>query len=226
MVILSFLSSLNAESILPIELSIIERWYGKCVLDRIDMTHALRSFGLWYETIISCVVSSFSINMGLTTMIERIGDIWTFHHEGRWIAITTNIGWKKDGKCPMGAGIAATAADLFPDLPGWYGTRCQKYRADTAVCQYKPGRLIMFPTKALDIIKPWASWQQKSDLILIKRSAIQLQKLGEIMRANGTVLGEIALPLAGCENGGLMRGEVVPILNRYLDDGFVLYERN
>lgn len=159
-------------------------------------------------------------------MTERVGDIWEWHHERKWIVITTNIGWKNDGCCPMGAGIAAQAAELFSDLPEWYGTRCRKYKSDTATCLYKPAQFILFPTKPLNVATPWLSWKQNSDLSLIKRSAIQLQKLSEIMQEQKLVFGEIALPLVGCQNGKLSRKDVVPILKAYLDDNFVLVERN
>lgn len=141
------------------------------------------------------------------------------------MVITTNIGWKKDGANPMGAGIAKQAAELFDELPAWYGARCKKYGADTAVCMYEPANFILFPTKPLNERTPWLSWQSKSDLALIRRSAIQLQKLSEIMVERKMLFGEIAIPLVGCENGGLERRDVVPILKQYLDDRFVLIER-
>lgn len=157
-------------------------------------------------------------------MIERIGDIWQHHAGGGWVVITTNIGWKKNGSNPMGAGIAAHAADMYPELPGWYGARCSKYGADTACCLYKDARFILFPTKPLNEKKPWLSWQSDSTLDLIRRSAVQLQELGSIVRGGGYD-GLIALPMVGCQNGGLNKLDVLPILRSILDDGFVLFER-
>lgn len=158
-------------------------------------------------------------------MIERVADIWNFHADGRWIVITTNIGWKKNGANPMGAGIAGHAADMFPELPGWYGARCKKYGANTAVCLYEPARFILFPTKPLNPLMPWLSWRNTSSIELIRRSAVQLQKLGEIMYERDLTKDEIALPLVGCENGRLYRRDVVPVLHENLDDRFVLVER-
>ncbi len=155
-------------------------------------------------------------------MLTRVGNIWDFHDEKRWIVITTNIGWKKDGTNPMGAGIALSASDKYPELPCWYGKRCKKYGADTAVAVYKPGRLILFPTKPLNLSQPWMSWKSDADIDLIRRSTIQLAKLAEVINI-GTKIG---LPLVGCENGNLRAKQVLPILRQYLDDRFVLFERD
>jgi hypothetical protein len=123
----------------------------------------------------------------------------------------------------MGAGIAGQASDMFPELPGWYGARCKKYGVDTAVCLYKPAMFILFPTKPLDLKKPWMSWSQNSDLDLIRRSAVQLQEVGKILAADGYT-DEIALPMVGCHNGHLSRFDVLPILHSILDDRFVLVD--
>jgi hypothetical protein len=144
--------------------------------------------------------------------------------EKRWAVIPTNIGWKRDGSNPMGAGVALAASELYPDLATWYGDHCQKYGANTAVCPYYEGNLILFPTKPLNVRQPWMSWQSPSDIDLIARGVKQLQKLGEILREKKLVFGEIALPLVGCGAGGLERAEVVPILKDGLDDRFVLLE--
>lgn len=158
-------------------------------------------------------------------MLTQVGNIWNHHADQRPIVITTNIGWKRDGSNPMGAGIAAQASSTFPELPMWYGKRCQKYKASTAVCLYRPANLILFPTKALDIVKPWMSWQADSDINLIVRSAIQLQKLVDILKERKELFSQVGLPLVGCENGNLSAKQVLPILNRYLDDTFILFEK-
>ncbi len=157
-------------------------------------------------------------------MLERTGCMWAWaaDHPRSWLVITTNIGWKKDGVAVMGAGVAATAAELYPALPIWYGLRCQRYKADTAVCPYYLGNLIMFPTKPFNAAQPWLSWQSKASLGLIERSTIQLQKLGQIL---GQAAPEIVLPLVGCANGKLERQPVLTILRRYLDDRFILIEQ-
>lgn len=154
-------------------------------------------------------------------MRELSGDIWDFHDEGRWVVITTNIGWKKDGSNPMGAGLAKRASSIYEDLPHWYGRRCKKYLSNTSVCLYRPGKLIMFPTKALDEDKPWMSWKQDSSIDLIRRSTKQLPVLVDRCK----LFGDIGVPLVGCQNGNLPRRSVLPILHKYLDDRFVLIDR-
>lgn len=159
-------------------------------------------------------------------MIEKIGNIWTHHAEGGWIVITTNIGWKKDGCNPMGAGIAKAAADKYPKLAEWYGAKCKKFRDETAVLPYRAGRLFLFPTKPL-ADQPWLSWQQDSDLELIRKSASQLVVWVDIFKNKGMHLVKpVGIPLVGCENGNLRKKQVLPILRKYLDDRFVLFERD
>lgn len=153
-------------------------------------------------------------------MKQDIGNIWDYYDRGHWVVITTNIGWKKNGQNPMGAGIAKVAADMDPWLPEWYGKKCQKFGSETATLPYKRGRFILFPTKPLDEHQPWLSWQQMSSLQLIRRSTIQLSKLADILE-----LKLVLLPMVGCENGGLRPAHVLPILRQYLDDRFLLLER-
>lgn len=158
-------------------------------------------------------------------MLERVGSLWTFHSEGRPVVVTTNIGWKKNGSNPMGAGVAKIAAEKYPELPGWYGRRCEKYGADTAVCYYEIGNLFLFPTKPLNESQPWMSWQNDSDTGLIKRSSIQLAKLVEVLSdEKGMFMPQVALPMVGCGNGNLSPRDVLPILRTFLDDRFVLLE--
>jgi len=158
-------------------------------------------------------------------MIERKGDIWDFYYEAKWIVITTNIGWKKDGTNPMGAGIAKQAADMFPDLPEWYGERCRKYGSNTAVAAYDPARFFLFPTKPLDEDKPWMSWQSMSSIALIKRSAKQLVALVNILNERNYFINQIGIPLVGCENGGLRPKDVLPVLHEILDHRFTLFSK-
>jgi hypothetical protein len=159
-------------------------------------------------------------------MIERIGNIWTYHSEGGWIVIPTNVGWKRDGTNPMGAGLAKTASDRYPDIAAWYGKKCQNFRDKTAVLPYKAGRLFLFPTKKL-AAQPWMSWQQDSCPDLIRESTIQLVTWVEIFKSKGTpIIKPVGVPLVGCDNGNLHKKQVLPILRKYLDDRFVLFERD
>lgn len=155
-------------------------------------------------------------------MKQESGDLWTWNHEGRWVVVTTNIGWKKDGSNPMGAGVARAAMERYPDLPVWYGKKCRKYGAKTAVAAYPEGKLFLFPTKPLDLERPWMSWQQDSSLKLIERSCRQLVKLVDVLSERGKFFTRIGLPLPGCGNGNLTPRRVMPVISDILDDRFVL----
>lgn len=157
-------------------------------------------------------------------MKQGSGDIWTLHKEGHWIVVTTNIGWKKDGSNPMGAGIAKTAADKYPDLPVWYGERCKKYRTNTAVAAYKNGRIFLFPTKPFNEEQPWLSWKSDSSIELIERSSRQLVRLVDILSNRGLFIPRVGLPLPGCGNGNLTQRQVIPIISNILDDRFILFD--
>lgn len=157
-------------------------------------------------------------------MLTSDDKIWDFHSEGRYVVITTNIGWKKDETNPMGAGIAQHAAGLFPELPLWYGKRCKKYGSDTAVAIYDPGMLFLFPTKKLEESRPWVSWSNDADINLILRSLNQLVACVDYLTKKGTHhFTKIGVPLVGCGRGGLSKRDVIPILSNKLDDRFVLF---
>jgi len=155
-------------------------------------------------------------------MLKESGDLWTWNREGRWITICTNIGWKRDGSNPMGAGIAKAASNLYPDLAAWYGERCQKYGPSTAVAPYKEGKLFLFPTKPMDEDQPWMSWKNDSSIELIKRSCKQLVVLVDILIKKKVFITRIGLPLPGCGNGNLSPRQVLPVISSILDDRFVL----
>lgn len=157
-------------------------------------------------------------------MLTKNDDLWTWHAEKKWIIICTNIGWKKDGSNPMGAGVARVAAEKYPDLPAWYGGRCRKYGERTAVTPYYSGNLFMFPTKPLNEEQPWMSWRNDACISLIMKSCRQLVKLADMLEEN-YFMTSIGLPLPGCGNGNLMPRDVLPILADLLDDRFVLLER-
>lgn len=155
-------------------------------------------------------------------MLQESGDLWTWNHEGRWVVVTTNIGWKRNGANPMGAGVARVAANKYPDLPQWYGARCKKYGADTAVAPYYEGKLFLFPTKPLNIEQPWMSWQNDSCVSLIRRSCKQLAALIDILDKRDHFIAKVGLPLPGCGNGNLSPRDVLPVISDILDDRFVL----
>jgi len=159
-------------------------------------------------------------------MRYAIGNLWEYWENGFSIVIPTNIGWKANGDNVMGAGLAREAAERFPRIVGIYGLYCWRFRGRAGVTaidwekRITDKKLFMFPVKPLNN-KPWESWKGKADLLLIKRSTIQLQNLVERMGQMA-----VALPLVGCGNGELTRCQVLPILDANLDSRFVLTERD
>lgn len=153
-------------------------------------------------------------------MIEGfVGDIWRFHPHS-WVVIPTNLGWTKNGKNVMGAGLAKQAAQRFPDLPDWYGgiirTAASLDPPERVMVLYDAAkRLALFPVKPLIPDAPHFSWRQDADLTLIEGSTINLAKT-----APKNV--PTCVPLVGCGNGKLDPKDVLPILRKYLDDRFIL----
>ena len=147
-------------------------------------------------------------------MRDAIGNIWDYV-ETHDLVITTNIGWRSDGRNIMGAGLALTAAQRYPGIDAWYGAFCQKHSTATPVVRHPDLPIILFPVKSLKIRWPWRSWQYPASLDLIERSTRQLAGL--------VTDRPVAVPVVGCGAGQLQQGEVLPILRKYLvDDRFVL----
>ena len=74
--------------------------------------------------------------------------------------------------------------------------------------------MICFPVKP-QASNPALSWKQSAGLELIARSTLYLVE-------HTPPSADIWLPLVGCGNGGLDPADVLPVLDRYLDDRFTL----
>lgn len=115
----------------------------------------------------------------------------------------------------MGGGIAKEFARRFPQLPSIFGlyvlyegNRVQM----TTLGNHEDRRwVIAFPTKH--------DWKAPSTLELIETSCQQL-----VADVNEFHPGwkRILMPRPGCGLGGLKWADVKPILERYLDDRFVI----
>jgi hypothetical protein len=143
------------------------------------------------------------------------GNIWQFHKDNNFIVIPTNMGFTKDNVNVMGRGIAYQAKIKHSNLPEWYGKvlikRLQNNDNRNLVIENNH-KLILFPTKKLDIVNPQHSWQQNSDLETIEQSCIELKSFAEKNKQN------IYLPLVGCGNGKLNQHDVLPILEKYFSN--------
>jgi len=121
---------------------------------------------------------------------------------------------KGDGTLVMGAGVAKDFATRFPDIPKIWGEatlliKNGKLKSNIIVTPHSDDlSLVSFPTKY--------NWKDKSDLDLIKRSAIQLYTISQALGWK-----KILLPRPGCSNGGLLWGsQVKPLLETILDERF------
>jgi len=146
-------------------------------------------------------------------MIEKIGNMW--EEKCDWLCITTNGMIRSDGKAVMGAGVALQAKHRFKGIDE---TLAQKLRLRGNIVSLiaKDGdKLILsFPTKN--------NWRDKSDIALIRNSAIQLKAGFDKARIKPIVV----IPRPGCSNGGLdwehVRDVIAPIL---VEDNFVIIDK-
>jgi hypothetical protein len=147
-------------------------------------------------------------------MQEIFEDIWKQHKQGRWVVITTNGDIKNDGTCVMGRGVAKQAADRFPELPYELGKRIVS--AGNVVNVFEDLKIITLPVKH--------HWKDKADLNLIEKS---LQQLVAWADKPPRKHGKFYMVRPGCSNGKRdWESEVKPLCEKYLDNRFVIVERN
>lgn len=135
-------------------------------------------------------------------MQEQTGNLWHYHKQGEWVAVTTNGQRKSDDTAVMGAGVALQAARTHPGLPTRLGKQLIKYGNRLFV--FKDIRIVTFPTKD--------HWKHPSDPDLIKTSAWQL------MAALGKFdIHQIYISRPGCGLGKLEWADVRKILTPLFD---------
>lgn len=142
-------------------------------------------------------------------MREIQGNIWYYYQLGHWITITTNGTVNRGGACVMGRGVALEAKNRFGGLPYRLGRHLQMY-GNRPRC-FHDLRIITFPVKF--------HYSQKADLGLIEESC---RILVEGMVLLG--LDRLYMVRPGCGNGGLNWKDVKPVLERYLDDRFIIVQ--
>ena len=143
-------------------------------------------------------------------MREIQGNIWDYHGKGYWTVITTNGVVRKDGACVMGRGVAKQAAVRFPFFPYAVGKRIKE--AGNYVHMFPSFKLISFPVKH--------NWWEKADIALIEKSCKNLADRADIY----VTLSEVYMVRPGCGNGQLDWKDVKPILEKYLNDRFVVVQ--
>lgn len=126
------------------------------------------------------------------------------------IVIPTNGIVKTDNRLVMGAGVALEAKNKFKDLDLVFGEKVSKFGNIVFVTDYNFDTILFsFPTKH--------HYKNDSDLTLIEISAKQL-----VDKVNKMKLTEVYLPKIGCGYGNLSWSEVKPVLEKYLDDRFII----
>lgn len=142
-------------------------------------------------------------------MKEIQGDIWDYYSRGHWIVITTNGTIKKNGEAVMGRGVALQAKQRFPNLPTRLGRLLTLH--DNTPNLFRDLRLITFPVKY--------HWKDKANLDLIWDSCKRLVDGMKLLD-----LDALYMVRPGCGNGGLDWKDVKPILEKYLDNRFIIVE--
>lgn len=139
------------------------------------------------------------------------GNIWDFHDEGFPIIVTTNGDINASGKCVMGRGIAEQAKKRWPCLPKTIADHIKKH--GNVVGWFGDYNLFSFPTKH--------HWYLKSDLDLIEQSCRQLRGMWDLSSDPSLI---ICMVKPGVGNGKRRWEEVEPILDRHLDDRFIIVD--
>ena len=130
------------------------------------------------------------------------------------VCVTTNGIIRKDGRAVMGAGVAKSFRDSYPGIDFALARKLKEYGHQTQLIGYddqynKYTFIVAFPTKF--------HWRDPSELGLIVRSAMQLQRHAEQLGWKN-----VWLPRPGCSNGGLNWADVKPAIEPYLDDRFTI----
>jgi len=153
-------------------------------------------------------------------MRELQGDLWDAATalQADAVAITTNGFVKKNGEAVMGRGVALEAKQRWADLPRLLGASISKFgnklHAFPIVLGDRPMTLIAFPVKH--------HWWERADPELIYYSALNLKVWAEHLHP---AVKCVVLPRPGCGNGGLEWEQVKPILEKWLDDRFVVVHK-
>ncbi len=144
------------------------------------------------------------------------GSLWDYHNTYRYpnhpsiVCITTNGILNNKKELVMGAGIALTAKQKFPELPKRLGILVGLY--GNLPFYLAEENIVSFPTKY--------DWKDYSDLELIENSAYLIKMMIDL---NGWP--NIYSPWPGRGMGGRTKEEIQPILEKiWADDRFIIVE--
>ncbi len=142
-------------------------------------------------------------------MREIEGNLWDYLGKAV-LAITTNGLVTAGGEAVTGYGCARQAGERFPEFRRKLGASIAARGNHVA---YLGDGLVSFPVEHTPYETP--------DLRLIARSARELADLADSMGWKTVVV-----PRPGCGGGGLDWQDVRPILERYLDDRFLVIKKD
>ena len=138
-----------------------------------------------------------------------IGDLWECKG---FKVIPANLSLNRIGQAVMGRGIAQQAAVRFSGLRTLLGKHIEETNNVPRLHIFGQWEIICFPVKR--------KWLDKADMNLIRSGLRKLKDLADKLPT------PIYLPMIGCGFGELEEGDIIPILEEYLDDRFVLVMRD
>jgi hypothetical protein len=143
-------------------------------------------------------------------MKEICGDMWDYMKDGNVLVITTNGTIKKDGCAVMGRGNAYEAKQRFPGIDQTLGDLLKIFGNHCFILINRPEfKIVSLPVK-------YSFWEEAS-LELIERST---QELVELVGHHG--FKQIIIARPGCGNGKQSWSMVKAIIEKYLDDRFLV----
>lgn len=140
---------------------------------------------------------------------EVQGDFWELYDKRSFdqaFVIPTNGSRNASGNAVMGRGLALDARRRYPQLPYELGKRLSK---ENRVYHFPDWQLFTFPVKH--------TWFENADLHLIGRSCQQLNL--QLLLGN---FKDVYIPRVGCGNGKLKWEHVKPVLDKYLDERYII----
>lgn len=143
-------------------------------------------------------------------MIESTpANLWVIEAQAR--VITTNGTVSQAGACIMGRGCALEAKQRFPGIEFDLGKRIVDHGNHVYLFVYGGDRIVTFPVKN--------DWSERANLDLIVRSAREL-----VVLTDHEGWQKVALPRPGCGAGWLSWQHVKPVIEKILDDRFVVVD--
>src|SRR5262245_30143741 len=147
-------------------------------------------------------------------MKEITGDLWAQLCDVR--CVTTNGSITNIGRGVMGKGIALEAKQRYPGVEAQLGRLLRRYGNHTMIlAEAAPDRI---PLVSLPVKHRWED--KRADLLLVKRSVIELVALAE---THGWT--NVLLPRPGCGLGQQKWEDVERLIRPVLDDRFTVVYR-